>query len=277
MGGGEAPPPPPPPGGGAPPRPARPDPQIPPVPLAERLKRAGKTAASAEARRWTQTLGVDDPSKVKERLDRLDALEKAEVERQQATMSEIQRAQALAEQEKQRADGLEAQLRDATETAAYQRQDQQLRELASEHVSAPAVRFARHEWASYVASLPDDEQEKLTSRDAKKWFKQFAVDNPQFAKSAAPPDAGGAPPPPPPPAAPARGGAPRRPAPPPGVVRRPATTGAPPAKKDPAAGAQNPGNDSSVDGGKTARPGQRNSMSPAEVREFAAKHGVKYP
>ena len=60
VGGGGAPPPPPP-GGGAPPRPARPDPQIPPVPLAERLKRAGKTAASAEARRWTAALGTDDP------------------------------------------------------------------------------------------------------------------------------------------------------------------------------------------------------------------------
>jgi hypothetical protein len=275
VGGGEAPPPPP--GGGAPPRPARPGPEIPPVPLAERLKRAGKTAASAEERRWSSALGSNDPTKVAERLKKLEDLEKAEAERQQATMSEIQRAQAERDAEKARADQLAEQLRDATETAAYQRQDQQLRELASEHVSTPAVRFARHEWASYVASLPDDEQEKLTSRDAKKWFKQFAVDNPQFAKSAAPPDVGGAPPPPPPPAAPARGGAPRRPAPPPGVVRRPATTGAPPAKKDPAAGAQNPGNDSSVDGGKTARPGQRNSMSPAEVREFAAKHGVKYP
>lgn len=245
---------------------------IPPVPLADRLKRAGKTAAEAANRRWAQALGADDPAKVAERLKKLDDLEKADAERQQATMTEVQRLQAEREAEKNRADQLEGQLREAQENAAYQRQDQQLREIASEYVDPKAVRFARHEWANYVVGLTAEEQEKLSPRDAKKWFQRFAQDNPQFAKGTGAPPPADAPPAQRPGAPPAR-----RPAPPPNAARKPINNGPPPAKRDPAAGAAPAAGDSTTDGGKTARPGQKNSMNRAELKEFARKHGVNYP
>ena len=265
----------PPPAGAPPPAPApRREPEIPPEPLRDRLKRAATSASNTERLKWSKALGTDDPAKIAERLKKLADLEAADAERERANLTELQKLQAERETEKARADSLQAQLSEAQETAAYQRQDQQLRELASEVIDPKAVRFARHEWANHVVSLSPDEQEKLTPRDARKWFTAFAKENPQFAKAdpgAAPPPAAAAPPA-------ARPGAPpaRRPTPPVGAPRRPATNGAPPPRREPAAPA-NASADPSTDAGKTARPGQKNSMSRKELKEFAAKHGVNYP
>ncbi len=249
---------------------------LPPVALSERLKRAEK----AERERWARELGVDDPAKAKEKLARLAELEKAQEEQKRAQMSELERIRADLEAERAAKTELQTQLDAMREEQLYSKQDALISGIATQFIDPDALDLARMHFAKHVREMAPEAQEKVTERDVKKFFERWSILHPKFAKSVETPASAAPPAPPAPgPASNVRGAPGAKPGarvPPVGAMRRPITNGAPPAKREPAP-AGGGGNDPTIEAGKTTKPGQKNSMSKAELRAFAAKHGVNYP
>ena len=251
---------------------------IPDIPFRERIKRAGKTAVDAEYSKIERLLGTRDLNQLSERMKKLQDLEAKEEEARRAAMNEIQRAQAERDEERALRAKLEADLREAQEEAAFQKQDAELTEIARQHVADDAVRYALHEWARYMKSLPEPQKAIQSVRDAKRWIEKFAKDHPKYAK-----ETGSNPEPS---TATAPSTAPRNaPAPTPrstprgpqGAMPRPISNGAPPSRKEPPPRPAS-SNDGGLDvNGKTVKPGRANSMSSAEVIEFARSKGIRYP
>lgn len=256
----------------APPPPAkRPtDRDVPPVALSERLKRAGRVAGDAEKRRWAEALGADDPAKVKERLERLAELERQAEEQKRAQMGELERAKADLDATQLHVKELEAELERMREEQLYSKQDALITNIANLFIDPDAIDLARAHFAKHVRELPPEQQEKMTERDVKKFFEKWVQARPKFARTAETP-VGASPAP-----KPATKASPTRPTPPAGAARKPITNGTPPAR---GAGAPplRSDTDPSMLNGKTAKPGQKNSMTRAELKEFAAKNGVNYP
>ena len=78
------------------------EPQIPEIPLSQRLQRASRVAVDKERARLKQVTGTDDLETIAEKMKRLAELEAKDQEQRQATMTEIQRAQAERDAERQR-------------------------------------------------------------------------------------------------------------------------------------------------------------------------------
>jgi hypothetical protein len=242
-------------------------------------------------RRWSTALGVDDPEKARELVERARTLAEEDAKRKAADLSEVDRAKAERDQAVADAERVRGELEELKEQRLHDQQDVLLRGLAGQHVAADAIDYARWKWRTHVLSLDEAEQVKLTERDAKKFFARFAVENPKYALQAeAPAPADGAAPPRPattaaprpparpaprPVAPPARPSPTRAPAPPGGTVRRPASNGAPPpTRQEQSAGADT---DPTMHNGKTTKPGLPNSMTRQELKAFATSKGLNYP
>ena len=148
--------------------------------LTERLARerqAGQKAAWAE-------LGITDPEAARKGLARLAELEAKNEAATRAQMTELEQLRADLETERTGRQALQAQLDGVTQERTYEKQDQLITGIAARHVSPKAVRLARVEFGAYVKTLTPNEQEKLTDRDAQKWFAAYAKENPEFALTA---------------------------------------------------------------------------------------------
>lgn len=166
---------------------------------------------------------------------------------------------------------LEAQLRDHQEAKTEQDQRSQLVGFASEHVDPDFVdeavdfHFRRH--VKDVLAKDPEKAKAIDARYIKRWFADLVKQKPKLAKSA-----------------PAPAGTETQTAasvtdqkkPVRRIIRRPVTTGPSPSRTPSSPSPQN-GSAAALTGGKTPRPGQPNSMTKAELREFAAKQGVKMP
>jgi hypothetical protein len=211
----------------------------------------------ATEKKWAQALGYNTPEAAKEALDKLKQIELADKEKKLAEMTELERAKTELEEKKAEIARLQADHEATQTTVLVERQDRVTREIASRHVKAKALDYATFEFKRYLRSLPEERIEKMTERDLDRFFEKFTKENPEYSATAATPTTTD----------------PKKPAAAP--ARRPITNGAPPVKKNPTATPD--ASNLQGENGKTVLPGRKNSMSAAEVRAYAAKHGVKYP
>lgn len=227
---------------------------MPPEQLSARLARE---RSSAE-KKWADGLGFKSVDEAKEYVAKAREREAADNERKFAELSEVERAKVVLAEKDARIAQLEAERDEASNTVLIERQERLIGGIASEFVKPKALAYANFCFKRWLKEEKTDEDvEKMRDADVKKFFRDFVKDNPEHAITAGDTPAE---------KKPAAAGA---------VVRRPITTGAPPARRDPARPAPPAGG--AVEGGKTAKPNQKNSMNPAEVRAFAAKHGIDYP
>lgn len=211
-------------------------------------------------KKWATALGFATPEEAKAALDRAKELETKEKEKKLSEMSELERYKTQLQEQADENARLKAEAEAAQESVMVERQDRFVGNIANEYVKPKALAYASFAFKTHLKSLPDEKVEKMTERDVRKFFTEFVKENPELAPSAS-----------------ADGGDATKPAPktvtaPP--ARRPITNGAPPPRR--AAPPANP-NGNGGNGGKTPLPGRPNSMSPAEVRAYAASKGVDYP
>ena len=161
---------------------------------------------------------------------------------------------------------LQAQLESLHQERSYEKQDQLITTIASRYVSPKATRLARVEFGAYVKTLTPNEQEKLTDRDAQKWFAAYAKENPEFALTAEGAEAAKA----------AAAIAAKKPA------TRVISNGLPARRVTPPGGAQSRSGSSApsiergeLPDGKTIRPGPKQADR-ATVREMFRKQGINY-
>lgn len=255
----------------------------PPAPTKPVVGRAGTVltveAVSARVKRerskfLRDTYGTDDEKEVErikaERakdLEELANIRKANEEKKRAEQSEIDRLKSDLQKSEAKVAELEGQINSLKQESAIERQGFKVRSIASNYVRATRIRMAMNEFREYVSELPREQQKKLDDRAIEKWFKEFVKDNADFgheSRSTTPPDDDTAEDPKPP-------------------VRRPATGARPPVRL--VAGARaparvtppKPNNAPPGTGGKTLKPGQKNSMTKDEARAEAKKMGYKLP
>jgi len=250
----------------------------------EAVSKAKAEARAAERKRLLRDeYGTDDEKEIERiRADRKAKIEEAErlrkeaEDRKRSEMSEIERLkQDIAERDTEIA-RLKQERDSAQQSLASERQGFKIRSVASQFVAAKPVLIegAVDAFRRHVVSLTKDEQRKLGDAQITKWFRDFVRDNPEFAPAAAraADDSGtgdgddmGKPKTPPAPPAPK----PRVP-----VGARPGTVPArrPSVANPPRPAGRNPG---TTESGKTARPGQANSMSRSELNAHVKKQGLK--
>lgn len=237
--------------------------------LASRLARVRQT----EAKRWSEALGVDDPTKVKERLARAEQLEKEAEERKRSQMTELDRFKADLEAERAQRTELEKQLAKEREDRLYEKQDATIERFASEVVDSTCLRLAKTEFASHLRELGETDPKKvakMTERDVRKWFADWVKEHPKFAREAAAAAAEAA--------TAAKGGKTGAAVAAAAPARRALTNGASPRRAAPAPAGRAPGpGTAATAAGKTPRPGQKNSMSKQELKEYAKGLGINYP
>lgn len=268
----------PPPGGGAgtpgdgqqqqPGRPSTADLQ--PEVLKVRLDAEAERGARREREALFTKYGVKSEEELAARLARLGTLEESDKkraaedeERKRATMTNEQRLQAECDQLKAKVAELEGKLQAANGKVAAMKQGQVVRAQFTDLIDPELLEEAELRFAAHVKSLREAGDTAALAKfdkpgEVRAWARDLVQRKPKFARAAAP--AGGG-----------NGGANGQK---PSAARKPITTGAsparatPPAKVVPAATAA-----------KTVRPGQKNSMSDAEVSEhLKAKYpGVRIP
>lgn len=243
---------------------------IPPGALKDRLDRA--RAQGAEP--FYKLLGVKSEAEAKEKLAKLNAAGEEAEKRRLAEMGEVDRLKAELDAERQKSGALEARLAEYESQREHEAHEQVVVRVAGEQINPKALKVFRIDLAQHVKKLEQTNPElaeKFGERGIKRFTEKWLKENPEFAKSDVAPAPAA-----PPAASLARGAVPpaARPA-LPAPVRRPVTTGAPP-RKNPAQPASTTGASPATMHGKTARPGQANSMSAAEVKEFARRNGVAY-
>lgn len=216
--------------------------------LNERLARAKASAAREQEERFKAQLreqfGTDDLTQIKGGWEERQKLREAEDKRKREAMTEGDRLRADLEKERQARLAAEARTKDVERARLYEKQDTAVRRIASQYADDEVVpvltlMFARH----LKENVPADAAKQMTEKDVAKWFADYVRKNPKLGKT---------------PAA----------APKPPVVQKPVTTGANPNQEKPqAAGGV---------AGKTPRPGQPNSMTKTEYRDWLKQRGYSY-
>jgi hypothetical protein len=248
--------------------------------ISVRLKQASEKA-KAEAllahRRELAELGIEDVSKFKQEREaqkkKLQDLEAAEERRQRESMTEQERLKKDLEIANAKIAELTTELTSLQTTSLRREQDEILSAIALKYVSPKYVSMAvRHAFKEYVNTLTAEELEKLDGnrQEIDRWFRRWARDNPELAASQgetqqAAADA----------AAKLKDDAAKAAAAKPKIiVRRPITNGAGPKGAPPPASVT--GGTPSL-AGKTPLPGRPNSMTKAEVKQYAATQNIKMP
>jgi hypothetical protein len=241
---------------------------IPDAALKARLDRA--KAQGAEP--FFKMLGVKSEAEAKDKLAKLaQAGEEAE-KRRLAEMSEIDRLKAENEGLRQELEVLRQQLAQREQEREHEQYDQVVMRVASEQLQPKALKYFRIDLAQHVKKLAETNPElaeKFGERGIKRFAERWVRENPEFAAAQPGTEQQKQ--------APAARPSTTAPAPKVAtpVVRRPVTTGQP-QRRNPAPPVNQGGAPAGTMNGKTARPGQANTMSPAEVKAFAAKNGINY-
>lgn len=230
---------------------------MPPEQFNVRLRRERE----ASDRKWAEAAGVKTPDEMKAKLAKLAELEAKETESRLAEMTELDRVKAQLAAANEEI----AQLRAATEEAqtetAREREVRILEGIGGKVLKPRYVRVALTEFREHLRTLEKEDVETMKPREVERWFSTYAKENPELALGDPAEQ---------PAAAVAAPVAAVKPA-----ARRPITNGRPPPKRP-------DGGPVTTDAphmlhGKTVRPGQPNSMTPAEVRAFAKANCVDYP
>lgn len=192
--------------------------------------------------------GTDNVEDIKARLDEHGKLKEKSDAEHRKTLAKEEQLQQERDKERKRADDAEARATKLAEEREYNQADQEVRAAAEEFVKpGKLAKLAAYEFGEYVRDLDEDEAASITKSDVKKWFRQYAIDNPEFAKGAGP-------------AKSEEAGDDKA------KERKPLSHGA-----GEQGGAPTP---APAVGGKTARPGQPGSMTDAEYRAFKRQQGI---
>lgn len=208
-----------------------------PTALKKRLQRA----TNAELK---ERFGTTDTDSIKKKLDRLEALEKAEEERRVAALDEKTKAEEKAAKAEERAAKAEAEMKEVKNERVVEKEETRLKDLAGEHVK---LKFWKHVARDLAEHLRENYSEKdlvkVKDKDIKKWLGEYVKENPEYAKDFEPEKAG--------------------------VKKELLDNGAKGDARPGQAGAPNLAN-------KTYKPGQPNSMTPQESKAAMAKEGYRY-
>lgn len=232
-----------------------------------------------ERKRWLrEEYGTDDPNRVKaiktERekqaaeqkrvAEEHKRLKGEEEKRKREAMSKQERLEADLERERKRAQEYQQKVKDLEARQAYTEQNVIIEGIAQKHVDPDLLEDAMDRFARHVRTLDKKQLAALNDRAIDRWFAKLVVDKPKFGKPAeekgeqakadqaavkVEPEAA-------------------KPAP----QRRVVTTSRKPI------GGKVGGKPVPPGPGKTAKPGQANSMSRAELaKEYKEKHGRPLP
>lgn len=194
--------------------------------------------------------GVTSKEELDAKLKRIADLEKLEGERaakdeeaKRASMTEVELVKADLAAARTTIAELRRQLEDAQGESAAVKHGLVVRAAAGDFIDPEFIEAAELQFAAHIRELkktaPSRIEKYAKASEVREWFRDLAAKKPRMAKGA---DIA---PPPPKPA----------------VQRKPVSTGVRPA----AAVAPAPGKPPAPNGGKTARPGQKNSMSSKEA------------
>lgn len=237
---------------------------IPDAALKSRLDRA--KAMGAEP--FMKLLGAKSEAEAKDKLAKLSQLEQEGEKRRLAEMGEVERLKAELEAERQKNSLLEQQLAEHAHEREHEQHEQVVTRVASEAVDPDALPLFKMHLAQHVKKLAQTNPElaeKFGERSIKRFTEKWVQQHPKFARAPGGAEAA--------PGKVAPGAQAPKAAPLP--VRRPVTSGAP-QRRNPAPVVQQGGAMPSMANGKTARPGQANTMSSAEVKAYAASKGINY-
>ncbi len=181
--------------------------------------------------------GTDDKDAILAKWKKADALEAAAEEQRRATLSNEQKLQEDLAKEKARADKAQAESRQLRQAHVVSKEKARVASMASKYIDPAMIKYAGLEFAAHLRKNFTPKQiNRLTDKDVEKYFADLAKSQPKFAK--------------------------------------PKPAGASPQRVGLTNGASNPGTPSPtpVNGGgsqqKTAKPGQPNSMTKAEIKKF---------
>lgn len=189
--------------------------------------------------------GAKDEAELEARVRAADALSSENEKKKRSEMSELEQVRADLAATRAENERLKTEKQSAEEARTAVEQEQVFRRACAKHVDpsmadAALMLLARHV-RQKVEESPDEE---FSERDAERFFRALVAKNAKFSPSAPParkPVSTGAAPPSPPP-------------------------GSPPAGAAPAGGG--------TLNGKTVLPGRPNSMSPAELAQYAKSRGL---
>jgi hypothetical protein len=191
-----------------------------------------------------EAFGTDNVEDIKLRLDEHGKLKAKADEDHKKTLATEERLQLERDNEKKLRIAAESKAEALAEEREYREADHSVNETASRHVDAKFTDFAAYKFGCYVRELDDDEADAIKPKDVASWFKQFAADHPEYAIGAKPAAAADDKP----------------------KVKKPMEHGAGGGVAPPPAPAS---------GGKTPRPGQPNSMSAEEYRQWKKDQGIR--
>ena len=222
-----------------------------------------------------EQFGTDDPATVKEKLKKLEDLEKEGDERRRAQLSEIERLKEDNQRLTVRASNAEMRAHELEEAQALAGDEAELKSVASEYVKEKYWKVVMPELAEHLGDTYTTEQLDAMNgaeRDkvVRSFFEKYAKDNPELAKAAGANGGGGN--------AGAAGGG--------GQAGGQAGGEVPTVKKSLVTGGPNPRGKgdpkpppvitSGPFAGKTAAPGHPNSMTKAEFAEWKKQTGNTY-
>lgn len=212
--------------------------------LAKRMARSSKAQLRAE-------FGTDDPKVIKDKLERLATFEANAETARQAQLTKEQKAEEERTAALERATAAETRLAEVEENTSAAEADAQLKYALQDvvkpkfwkHIRSDLADFLVAEHGAALETMSDADREKIV----KDWAAQYVKDNPEYAATATPPA--------------------KKDDPPPVVV--PLTNGVANRGKKPAPVL-------TKFEGKTARPGQPNSMTPKEFAEWKRATGNNF-
>jgi hypothetical protein len=182
--------------------------------------------------------GTDDRDEIKKMRDEYEAMLTARETERRERLDELAREREDKEHEKLRADELARTLDERDEREAIGQIQTQLESFASKHVSAEYSDFALDAFKKHINKLDDEAIDALSEKEIGEFFQDLAKKKPAMAR----------------------------------VVETPPEPKKVGITNGPGGGNNRPAKTPQTDG-KTARPGQQNSMSTREIR---SKYGVSW-
>jgi len=211
--------------------------------LAKRIDRAKKALLK-------ETIGTDDPTVLKSKLDALKKFEDEAEARRLAQLTKEQQLEERARAAEEKAELAEARAMEVEETRQVDQADGELRDALKDVIKPKLWRHARADLAEHLAKEHGDKIDDMKDAEREKvvmdWATQYVKDNPEFAAVA------------------------------PKVEEKKAETVAVPLKNGVGNAGKKPVVVPTALPGKTLKPGQPNSMTAAEVAEWKRAHNYNY-
>lgn len=187
-----------------------------------------------------EAFGTDDIADLKARLDEHGNLKAKSEKERLATLAKEERLSEELAKERNARTLAETKAAKLVEDREYQAADTEVRSTAEQYIKpGKMAKLAVYEFGEYVRELDDDEADALKPKDVKAWFEKYAKENPELALGSKPEKK---------------------------TERKPISHGA---------GDQESPPPMPISGGKTARPGQPNSMTDEEYRAYKASLGIR--